>query len=121
MTKVNALPYYSLRAEDLANWLDAEPETWWIVDGDPLLTSLIDFPCPEEELSMELHRVNKSLRLFDPRTDSSAHGQPLDLNELEGIADRDNNSKARTYLLSWEDNDLQWLLSEYPGAGRESA
>ena len=54
MSKTLELPYYTIKSEELANWLDDQPESWWIVDGDPVLTSHVDFPCPSEELSAEL-------------------------------------------------------------------
>jgi hypothetical protein len=121
MSKTLDLPYYTIKAERLADWLDGQPDSWWIVDGDPVLTSQVDFPCPSEELSAELRGVSKSLRLFDPRKDSKAHGEVIRVEQLGDIADTNNNSHARTYLLSWDGDDIQWLLAEYPDAANESA
>ena len=114
MSQTLNLPYYTIAAEELANWLDQQPQLWWIVDGDPVLTSLIDFPCPSEELSAELRRVNKSLRIHDPRKDATAKGEAVRVEQLNDLADTENNSKARTYLLCWEGDYVQWLLAEYP-------
>ena len=121
MSETLNLPYYTIKSEDLAKWLDDQPESWWIVDGDPVLTSHVDFPCPVEELSAELRRVRKPLRMFDPRNNSTAHGDAAPLEQLDDIADTDNNSQARTYLLSWDGYDIQWLLSEYSDDANESA
>jgi hypothetical protein len=121
MSELLKLPYYTIKAEDLAEWLDNQPKAWWIVDGDPVLTSFVDFPCPSGELSAELRRIGKPLRMFDPRTDSKAHGESVRLEQLKDIADTANNSRARTYLLCWDGDDIQWLLAEYPGAADDSA
>ncbi len=116
MSETLKLPYYSIHAEQLADWLDEQPESWWSVDGDPVLTSHVDFPCPSDELSKELRSLGKSLRMFDPHAGSEAHGEALSIEQLNGLADTNNNSQARTYLLSWDGDDIQWLLAEYPGA-----
>jgi hypothetical protein len=121
MSKTLDLPYYTIKAEKLADWLDGQPDSWWIVDGDPVLTSHVDFPCPNDELSAELRGSGKSLRLFDPRKDSQAHGEVIRVEQLDAIADTNNNSHARTYLLSWDGDDIQWLLAEYRDAANEPA
>lgn len=121
MSEALKLPYYTIKAENLANWLDDQPDSWWIVDGDPVLTSHVDFPCPSEELSAELRRVNKPLRMFDPREGSKAQGEAVPIEQLDDMADTDNNSQARTYLLCWDGDDIQWLLAEDPDAAKESA
>jgi hypothetical protein len=121
MSETLELPYYTIKAKELAKWLEDQPDSWWIVDGDPVLTSHVDFPCPSEELSAELRVASNSLRLFDPRKDSTPHGQAIPLEQLNDMADTNNNSHARTYLLCWDGDDIQWLLAEYPDATRESA
>ncbi len=119
MAEALKLPYFRIKSKDLAKWLDDQPDSWWIVDGDPLLTSHVDFPCPSEELSAELRALNKSLRVFDPRKNSKAHGQAVRLEQLDDMADTNNNSKAKTYLLCWDGDDIQWLLAEYSDAAKE--
>jgi hypothetical protein len=120
MPKSLELPFYTISAKTLAEWLDDQPEAWWLVDGDPVLTSHVDFPCPSDELSAELRRVGKSLRMFDPRKNSRATGGRVSIKMLRELADTNNNSKARTYFLSWEGDDNQWLLMDYPGASNDS-
>ncbi len=121
MSEILELPYYTIDAEALAQWLDDQPELWWNVDGDPLLTSHIDFSCPSEELSAELRRIGKPLRMFDSREGSKAHGEAVPVEQLNDLADTQNNSHARTYLLCWEGDDIQWLLSEDPDAAKVKA
>ena len=121
MSEALKLPYYTIKADELAKWLDDQPNSWWIVDGDPVLTSHVDFPCPSEELSDELRRLNKPLRMFDPRAGSKAQGEAVPIGQLNDMADTKNNSRARTYLLCWDGDDIQWLLAEDPAAAKESA
>jgi hypothetical protein len=120
MSETLRLPYYTIDPMDLAKWLEDQADTWWIVDGDPELTSHVDFPCPTEELSAELRRVNKPLRVFDPREGVDAKGATIPVSQLNEIADTENKTQARTYLLSWEGDDIQWLLAEDPEASKGS-
>lgn len=120
MSETLKLPYYTIDPKDLAKWLDEQADTWWIVDGDPVLTSHVDFPCPAEELSAELLRVNKPLRMFDPREGVQAQGETVPVEQLNDIADTQNKAHGRTYLLSWEGDDNQWLLGEDPEAAKVS-
>lgn len=121
MSNTVQLPYYTINADALAEWLDGQPEIWWNVDGDPLLTSHVDFSCPAEELSAELRRIGKPLRVYDPREASVAHGEAVVSGQLNELADTHNNSQARTFLLSWEGDEIQWLLSEDPDAAKAGA
>jgi hypothetical protein len=110
-------PYYVLKPTELADWLDREPDTWWIVDGDPRLTGArIDLPCPGEELAELLRHYKKDLFVYpvgpaleELKPSGEAIG-PERLGELwyREIPDR------RTFLLSWSDRQDQWLLEEYP-------
>ena len=120
MSETLRLPYYTIDPMELAQWLEDQADTWWIVDGDPVLTSHVDFPCPTEELSAELRRVKKQLWVFDPRKDADAKGQAIPVAQLNEIADTENKAQARTYLLSWEGDGIQWLLAEDPEAAKVS-
>jgi hypothetical protein len=44
-------PHYVIKPAELAKWLDRHTDNWWIVDGDPLLGGVVDFPCPSDELT----------------------------------------------------------------------
>ena len=56
-------PHYKLPADTIADWIERQPEKWWSVDGDPLLGSVVDFPCPSDELAPAIRRVCKNLLL----------------------------------------------------------
>lgn len=46
-----------LSSEELASWLDRQgPESWWLVDGDSLLTGLLFFPCTGDVLATDSRR-----------------------------------------------------------------
>jgi hypothetical protein len=109
-------PYYVLKPTELADWLDREPETWWIVDGDSRLMGKLDLPCPGDELAEALRSYHKDLFVFpvgpaleELKPAGEAIGQER-LGELwyREIPDR------RAFLLSWSDRQDQWLLEEYP-------
>lgn len=121
MSEALKLPYFTIDAEKLAKWLDGQPDSWWFVDGDPVLTSRVDFPCPSDELATALRQQGQSLKIFDPRAQPKADGEAAPIDELNKLADTANNSGAKTYLLSWEADDNQWLLVEDPNAAKDSA
>ena len=72
-------PHYVIQPTDLAEWLDQEPETWWMVYFDPRLTGKVDFPCPSEELSDALRAYHKDIFVYpvDPTSmEPRPSGQP---------------------------------------------
>jgi len=112
-------PYYVIKPSEIAKWLDREPHTWWIVDGDRRLTGEVDFPCPSGELSEALRHYQTDLVIYPvmpTSTGSQPVGQIIKWQSLDEIADRDNPKKRRTFLLSWSDSEDEWLLSEYPSS-----
>lgn len=112
-------PHYVIKPTELADWLDQEPETWWLVDGDPRLTGEVDFPCPSEELSEALRRYKRDLFFFPVEPSSMPSppaGQTIEGARFGELVDRDNPAKRRTWLLSWSDRDDEWLLVEYPAS-----
>ncbi len=121
MSKTTDLPYYTINSTALAKWLIEQPDNWWNVDGDPLLTSLVDFPCPSDEIASALTKVAGTIRIFDSRDEAKAHGEEIAAEQLDALADTANNSHARTFLLRWDDSDVQWLLAEDPDAANDAA
>ena len=109
---VKEKPHYTLPAATLAQWIESQRDKWWFVDGDPLLTSIVDFPCPGDELAPAIRRIGKNLLLRDTRSDSRAKGEIVEANKLDEISDRNNKRRKRMFLLSWVDSDVDWLLIE---------
>jgi hypothetical protein len=115
---VHERPHYVIKPAELAKWLDQEPDTWWRVDGDPRLTGDVIFPSPSREFTDILRRYkNKDLFLYPVApnlTGPQPVGQTITRQSLDGLADRDNPDKRRTFLFTWSDREEEWLLVEYP-------
>jgi hypothetical protein len=109
---VKEKPYYKLPAATLADWLERQPDKWWSVDGDPRLTSLVDFPCPSDELAPMIRRVGADLLVQDKDPASSAQGQVIAMDDLDKLADTNKRSQRKIFRLSWQDSDVDWLLLE---------
>lgn len=109
---VKESPHYTISAAALAEWLESQPDRWWSVDGDPLLDSIIDFPCPSDELAPALRKIDKPLLLRDGTAGSTAHGEEIASHSLDSLSDKNNRRRQRTWLLSWQGSEIDWLLIE---------
>jgi hypothetical protein len=105
-------PHYILPAATLAQWIENQPDKWWSVDGDPLLTSIVDFPCPSDELAPVIRRIGKNLLLPDKTPASQVHGEVVAMDRLDGLSDFSLRRRHKILRLSWEDSDVDWLLIE---------
>lgn len=105
-------PHYTLPAAALAEWIGNQPDRWWSVDGDPLLTSVVDFPCPGDELAPAIRRVGKDLLVWDKKPASQAHGERIGADQLDELADTSPRKHRLIFRLSWSDSDEEWLLLE---------
>jgi hypothetical protein len=105
-------PHYTLPAAALAQWIESQPDRWWSVDGDPLLTSVVDFPCPGDELAPAIRRVGKDLLVWDKNPTSRARGERIGADRLAELADTSTRRHRMIFRLSWSDSDVEWLLLE---------
>jgi hypothetical protein len=117
-------PHYRIAASELATWLEGlGADRWWNVDGDPLLTGRLSFPCPVDELAAELRRINRTLVVQDRRQPASGRGELIvaqDLNKLvtrlrdnvQGVGKTAPWADDRLLLLCWEERGGEWLLIE---------
>jgi hypothetical protein len=105
-------PHYTLPAKTLAEWLETQPDGWWSVDGDPLLTSVVDFPCPSDELAPMIRRLGVDLLVQDKNPASDAHGQVIAKDDVDKLADTSSRRHRKIFRLSWADSDVDWLLLE---------
>jgi hypothetical protein len=126
LTGIRSRPHYELPAAELAAWLEAQGnDCWWSVDGDPLLTGRLDFPCPADELAAELRQIGQPLLVQARTEDSEAKGQKIDRNKLDAVAGkiadnlhlrREGQSPAwsddRLLYLCWKESTIDWLLCE---------
>ena len=112
MLTIQERPHVSIRSDELADWLASRPDIWWFIDGDPVLGHRLYTPAPGDELAEEVRKIGKRLLIFDRTEGSTAHGEPISVDRLEGLADRDNNHNNRIFLCCWEDSTDEWLLWE---------
>src|SRR5713226_505151 len=82
-------PHYTIASSELADWLEGQgTDRWWSVDGDPLLTGRLSFPCPADEVAGELRRIKRPLLVLDRRKNPTGDGEPIQARDLDGLATR---------------------------------
>jgi hypothetical protein len=123
-TGIRSGPHYEISSAELAVWLERQgKDRWWNVDGDPLLTGLLTFPCPAEELAAELRRINRHLLVQAKRDDAGAKGQVIDAATLDKAVGRFSENMQvsgampewaadRFLYLCWKRSTHEWLLAE---------
>jgi hypothetical protein len=115
---VKDLPHFTISAAGLADWLEQQGiDIWWSVDGDPVLTSRISFPCPADELAAELRKLNRPLIVEDHRTPPQGQGQTITATDLDPLVlhfSGHNGTPAndRLLYLRWQGSDTEWILLE---------
>jgi len=121
MTDVTQYPHFIIETSVLAKWIESQKEAWWNVDGDANLMSRLNFPCPSEELAKELGQRKVTILALDVRKNSDADGEKISGEQFAVLANTDNNSGSRTFLLSWSDApNTQWLLLEDLDAAKDA-
>lgn len=108
--KIKNLAHNTISTAELADWLDTQPEKWWSVDGEFFLMSVLDFPCPTDELSPVIRGLNKTALVHNPVTNS--HGEKISRDQLSLLGNTHSRSKRPIYAMSWDDSDEVWLLME---------
>jgi hypothetical protein len=119
-------PHYEIPSSELAAWLEEQgKDRWWNVDGDPLLTGRLTFPCPASDLAAELRKVNRPLLVQAKKEDTEAKGQPVAKSKLDQLVGhfaenlhviREGElppwSQDRLLYLRWQGSPQEWLLEE---------
>ena len=117
-------PHFTIASTELADWLEGQgTDRWWNVDGDPLLTGRLSFPCPADELAEELRRLNQTLLIQDRRKPPLGQGERITAGDLDALVTRlgDNLetngprsawARNRLFYLCWQDRADEWLLVE---------
>ena len=126
LTGIRAGPHFEILSHELAAWLEEQGrERWWNVDGDPLLTGRMTFPCPAEVLASELRKISRPLLVQAKKGDAAAKGQVIGkdkLNEVvghfaenfqvSGEGELPRWSEDRLFYLCWKGTSSEWLLAE---------
>lgn len=106
-------PHYTLHANVLAEWLELQgSDSWWTVDGDPWLTQRVSFPCPGDELAIQIRSVGKDLFLLDVDDREDACGQSVARGQIDSLAFQD--AEGRAFQFSWkgDPSNTDWNLVE---------
>jgi hypothetical protein len=125
-TGIRGGPHYEVPAPELAAWLREQgPDRCWNVDGDPLLTGRLTFPCRADRLSNELRAINRPLLVQAKKDDVTARGQVIGKAKIDAVVDRlaDNIhltgdgdkplwAADRVLYLCWKGSTDEWLLAE---------
>ena len=59
-----------------------------------------------------IRKKGTDLLLHDNNAVSNAHGELIGGEKLDALSDTNNRYRQRTWLLSWQDSDTDWLLIE---------
>jgi hypothetical protein len=125
-TGIRSGPHYEIPSAELATWLERQGvERWWNVDGDPLLTGRLTFPCPADELAAALRTINRSLLVQVKKDDVDATGQRIGVEEVDAVVrpvadsfyqiapeQRPPWGDDRLLYLCWKGSPHEWLLTE---------
>lgn len=105
-------PHYVIESYNLAAWLeDHDENTWWTVDGDPILMSRLEFPAPSDELAAEIMKLEKRLLVADPK--GNAMGEELTPEDVDSVMVTDEHGESML-LLSWVGGSTDWQLMKEP-------
>jgi hypothetical protein len=108
------LPRLELPSAELAAWLDKQgSDVWWFVDGDPLLTGNVSFPCTGDVLAAELRRLNQPLLVVPPEN-SQPGDRHLTSDDLDDLVYKEEGVDERMFLFRWAKTPErdEWMLSE---------
>jgi len=117
-------PHFEVPSAELAAWIDMQGTgVWWNIDGDPLLTDRLTFPCPGDELADALRQLNRPLLVQDPKKRQDANGRSITAAELDSVADVLGNNVQykgekplwaddRIFYCCWKGSNDEWLLAE---------
>jgi hypothetical protein len=126
LTGIRSGPHYEVLSSELATWLeDQGKDRCWNVDGDPLLTGRMSFPCPAEELARELREIGRPLLVQAKKDDKDASGQVVGKEKLDAVTERFGENvhfsdekerpawgRDRFLYLCWKGTSHEWLLAE---------
>ena len=103
--------YLEIAAQELAKWLCDDPDIYWTVDGDPILSGMLSLPCPGDELAEALRKVDKPLMILDRKECLQGRGEPVRASDLDSLVETEELD-ARVLQFCWKGSDIEWILIE---------
>lgn len=114
--------HYRISAGVLADWLERQTDpSWWSVDGDPILTERLNFPCTHDELAGALRAIGQPLLLLSSDLDAATVSREVNADDVDRIAIVDTSGN-RVLQLCWAHvkPEVDWLLCEDIGVSEFS-
>ena len=128
MAQIAAGPHFEIPSAEFAKWLEQphQADSWWNVDGDPLLTGRLSIPCPSDELAAELRKIDRPL-LVEAKGEAEAKGQVADATRIGRLARYQGDLHGslspwlndRFFHLCWKESSHEWLLLEDTVSARQ--
>ena len=115
MSMMVRLSSSEISSATLADWLDQRArDRWWAVDGDPILTGEVSFPCPTEELTAELRHIDGTLEVKHHLNGTIPAAWVLDADHLFTQGNMSDPEYERVFEMRWlkPRTTQYWLLIE---------
>jgi len=103
--------YSKIAAEELAKWLCQDPDLYWTVDGDPILSGKLSFPCPGDELADALRQIGRPLEVLHQKGMPHTRGGTVTSAELDDLVETEELG-TRVLQFRWKDGQNDWILIE---------
>ncbi len=105
--------YLEIGAEELAKWLGEgdNPDLYWTVDGDRVLSGMLSFPCPGDELAGALRSIGKPLMVLDREEHFQGAKEPLSSSDLDSLVEEEELD-TRVLQFQWKGSNTEWILIE---------
>ena len=103
--------YSKIAAEELAKWLCQDPDLYWTVDGDPILSGKLSFPCPGDELADALRQIGRPLEVLHQKGMPRTRGETVTSAELDDLVETEELD-TRVLQFRWKDGQSEWILIE---------
>ncbi len=106
---IEGRPQYRLTNAEVVFWLFERGDRLWRVDGDPVLGSVLNIPCPTDELVHQIVKVGRDMLIIEPP--NFVEASPFSIDQL---VDNEGEMGGPTLAIVWDGmkNNQYWLLIE---------
>jgi hypothetical protein len=91
---------FVISSREVAQWLDSQPGTWWLIDGDYTLIGKVHFPCPNDELAEALRKFDKNMMIYTDKTVDLEEGRQIPVKSSRCSPTRRIDIKTGTFCSS---------------------